>query len=99
RFVADFIGEANFIECLVDGNGNLRTEKSGSPLPYSLPGPHASKATLMLRPECLTLGGDGDRAGYVKASGTVQEVIYAGSISRVYLCCDIDDEIMITQNT
>src|SRR3546814_200326 len=99
RFVADFIGEANFIECLVDAHGNLRAAKSNTPLPYTLPEAGASRATIMLRPECLSSDSQDDRPGYVKTPGQVREIIYAGSISRAYLCCDIDDEITVTRNT
>ncbi|TAL81737.1 MAG: ABC transporter ATP-binding protein [Candidimonas sp.] len=99
RFVAGFVGEANLIDCLVDAQGNLRSAKSDISLPYSLPSSGSSQATMMLRPECLCLNSEEARPGYVTTSGQVREIIYAGPISRIYLCCDIDDEIVITQNT
>src|SRR3546814_15763374 len=47
RFVADFIGEANFIECLVDAHGTLRDAKSNTPLTYPLPEAGAYRVTLI----------------------------------------------------
>src|SRR3546814_51253 len=72
RFVADFIGEANFIECLVDAHGNLRAAKSNTPLPYTLPEAGASRATIMLRPACLSLDSQDYRPGTVKTPGHVR---------------------------
>ena len=98
RFVADFVGEANLIDCAVDGKGYLHSAKSDIALPYSVSDSAVSKATLMLRPESIHFGSPGDNPGYVSASGKVREVIYAGSLSRIYLCSEIVDELVVTQN-
>src|SRR5690606_7078612 len=98
RFVADFVGEANLIDCAVDGKGYLHSAKSDIALPYSVSDSAVSKATLMLRPESIHFGSSGDNPGYVSASGKVREVIYAGSLSRIYLCSEIVDELVVTRN-
>lgn len=99
KFVADFIGEANLIDCYIGENGTVRTVKSSIELPYEVAAPTQSDVTLMLRPECLVWGDEALGKGYLNTKGVVREITYAGSISRAYVNCDIGDEIVITQNS
>jgi spermidine/putrescine transport system ATP-binding protein len=57
RFVADFIGESNFLEGSVErgGTGRLFTFADGSHVPVA-DGAELGRATLMLRPEAITIG-------------------------------------------
>lgn len=82
RFVAEFIGDANFMEgrivgtegdfaiCETDGGPVLKAQNSGD---------HATGdiVTLILRPEKVVLHGDGD-AGQDLLPGEVVEVVYFG---------------------
>lgn len=95
RFVADFVGEANLIDCRRDEHGELRTVKSGMKLPYGAP---ALNPTLMLRPEWLDINVDESSETHIAVAGRVKEVIYAGSFSRYYITCDITDDLVVVKN-
>jgi len=86
RFVADFIGETNFVEGQIDGldgdlisvsvQGNrLRAKRGDAPLAQG------QSVTLALRPEKLDLGPLA-RANGVGLRGTVREVVYIGTDTR-----------------
>lgn len=104
RFVADFIGEANLIECAVDAQGSLRTTRGNCVLPYAVAPGSAERATLMIRPErvCLVATDGAPEKSFsadcVQATGTVRDVVYAGSATRIYVSCDLADEIVIAHN-
>ena len=59
RFVADFIGDANFLDVTVDGDVALLSDGTRVPCPET---PRRGPATLMVRPESLRLGGDAEPA-------------------------------------
>lgn len=99
RFVADFIGEANLIDCYATSNGKIQTDKLGIELPYRTDQPHKTKITLMLRPECFVIEPNINADDYIHTKGIVREITYAGSISRAYIDCEISNEIIVTQNS
>ena len=85
RFVADFLGETNFLQAEVTGNnnGSLTLESSAGPLTstafdHSNP-PNKGGVTCSVRPEALRIGGDNDRNSL---SGKVLETIYLGEMAQ-----------------
>ncbi len=83
RFVADFIGESNFVDVeFLDGA--VVTERDG--IPVTAPRPESpGRGTLMVRPECvrLTAASAGDQ-GLI---GTVIKVSFLGSVTRASVDC------------
>ena len=77
RFVADFIGKANFVAAKVTGETEVTV--NGKALALAAPAGHAvgSDATLVLRPEAITLSGEeGD------FSGVVRRVVFLGNVAE-----------------
>lgn len=90
RFVADFIGDANLIDCTADASGQLRAARGGVALPYAIKNGlegSASTPTLMIRPERIGIGARADSAQHVSAEGIVRDVVHAGPIVRLYVDC------------
>jgi spermidine/putrescine transport system ATP-binding protein len=85
RFVADFIGESNFLE--VERNGeNKVVARDGSEVPCRAPAGEWRTATLMIRPEDVqVLAGNGHRTGL---TGKVVRSAFLGSFTRVAVQCD-----------
>ncbi len=71
RFVADFIGETNFIQATALGGGRYRIAEGHE---VALAGMHAegTVVTLAVRPERLTLADDG-------LPGTLDQIVYLGT--------------------
>jgi spermidine/putrescine ABC transporter ATP-binding subunit len=85
RFVADFIGESNFLEVRRAADGSV-VAGDGSPVPCASPVGDWQRATLMVRPECVrVIAGNGHPAGLV---GTVVASSFLGSFSRVAVQCE-----------
>jgi spermidine/putrescine transport system ATP-binding protein len=98
RFVADFIGEANLIECTVADDGVLWTLSPATALPYRVTQPQMRQATLMIRPERIRIVTGTEDPSLVYASAVVRDVVYAGSITRVYATSSLADEIVVAHN-
>jgi spermidine/putrescine transport system ATP-binding protein len=89
RFVADFIGESNFLQ--VDmrnaAGGDVRLE-DGRTVPCALNGWRGgSRATLMVRPESVHVGEVGD-APEASLRGRIVQTSFLGSQTRVAVSCD-----------
>ncbi|BCH20907.1 spermidine/putrescine import ATP-binding protein PotA [Mesorhizobium sp. L-8-10] len=88
RFVADFIGETNFLTASVgdvaDGKATVRL-KSGATIPATIAEgfkPHA-EATIVVRPEhARAVKGQGDLAG------TVENIVYFGTDTHIHVRLD-----------
>jgi spermidine/putrescine transport system ATP-binding protein len=78
RFVADFIGDANFLDATVDGD--VATLADGSRVPCE-PSSQNGAATLMVRPEALRLGDTGPAAAAVR--GRAVQSSFLGTRVRV----------------
>lgn len=93
RYVADFIGEANLIDCEIGERGSVRVlgETFSAPTDSAALTP-GTKATLMVRPELVDLG-EGP-AGHARLLGTVQDVVFVGNSTRVVLVLDDGTEII-----
>jgi spermidine/putrescine transport system ATP-binding protein len=83
RFVADFIGETNFLEAQVEARGERYRVAGGAVLSGRDPHGHGegAKVTLALRPERADLT---DAAGE-GLSGRVERVVYFGTDTIYYL--------------
>jgi spermidine/putrescine transport system ATP-binding protein len=78
RFVADFIGDANFLDATIDGG--VAVLRDGTRLPCNASA-RSGRATLMLRPESLRLGSaDGSRPS---VRGRVAQSSFLGPRVRV----------------
>ena len=85
RFVADFIGESNFVEVRRAEDGSV-VAGDGSRVACPAPGGNWQRATLMVRPESVrVIAGNGHPAGLV---GTVVGSSFLGSFSRVAVQCE-----------
>jgi len=88
RFVADFIGESNFID--VHAEGGVVRLPDGRAVPCSLNGSHGGRATLMVRPESVQVG-DPAAAPDGSLRGRVVQTSFLGSQTRVAVSCDAVD--------
>ena len=97
RFVADFIGETNFLTGMVEsaGNGQARIAlRSGAKIcATAAAGFRAGgNATLMVRPEHAKLvKGRGDLAG------TIENIVYFGTDTHIHVRLDEGDVFMVRQ--
>ena len=87
RFVADFIGRSNLIDCRIESNqdGHAIARRDGVHL--SLSGPHdPGEATLAIRCEAVRLDAVGQRApGENRLHAVVRQVIFHGEGREVVL--------------
>ncbi|TPJ81167.1 ABC transporter ATP-binding protein [Mesorhizobium sp. B2-6-2] len=90
RFVADFIGETNFLEGEVksaaDGSATVRLS-TGAEIPASLPEGFtpSGSVTLVVRPEHAQIGPADANASL---RGTVENVVYLGTDTHLHLKLD-----------
>ena len=87
RFVADFIGESNFLEVEAVRDGDVRLE-DGRAVPCAANGWNGgSRATLMVRPESVHVGEVAD-APEASLRGRIVQTSFLGSQTRVAVSCD-----------
>jgi ABC-type Fe3+/spermidine/putrescine transport system ATPase subunit len=84
RFVADFIGHANFLDVTVDGDTAVVSDGTRVPCAGNRP---AGPATLMLRPEILRLADAGTAPPGALLGRTVQSA-FLGAQVRVNVACE-----------
>ena len=90
RFVADFIGESNFVDIDLTRSTNGRVYLAdGTPVPCAAPPPAdgRGRATLMVRPESIHLSASGD-APAERLRGRIVQTSFLGSLTRVAVACD-----------
>ncbi len=97
RFVADFIGRANFIEgrVLENNHTTMLVEVMGKPFRVALPDgtlPAGSQATLVVRPEAVRIGEPA-----APWQGTIRRATYLGS--AVDYEVDVAGQPLIIQDT
>jgi spermidine/putrescine ABC transporter ATP-binding subunit len=92
RFVANFIGESNFLE--VDTSrveGGIARLPDGRAVPCSSNGSYeGSRATLMVRPESVRVG-DPEEAPEASLKGRIVQTSFLGSQTRIAVSCDAVD--------
>ena len=98
RFVANFIGETNFLEgdILTAGRGTAQVKLAqGAMLEASLPGGRVPSGcvTVMLRPEHTRLAGPGEGL----LDGTVENVVYFGTDTHYHVRLDGGAAFMVRQ--
>ena len=99
RFVADFIGDTNFIDGeIVEFNGDLVTCRIGPNSLYEAmnSGGHSvgDKVTLFLRPEKITLAAAGDSNDTQTRPGKVANMVYLGN--QAAYTVDMGDGVELT---
>jgi spermidine/putrescine ABC transporter ATP-binding subunit len=88
RFVADFIGESNFLE--VDagrGEAGVARLVDGRAVPCSSNGAGGGRGTLMVRPESIRVG-DPQEAPEASLRGRIVQTSFLGSQTRIAVRCD-----------
>ncbi|SAL58891.1 spermidine/putrescine ABC transporter ATPase subunit [Caballeronia arvi] len=103
RFVADFIGDANFVSCTPAGNGTLRPSL-GSEVIEHVQTRGAERFTAILRPEHISLMRE-EAPGMSMSAGVVEDVIDIGMLSTVLVrvgeqivtCRRINDQATLTR--
>jgi ABC-type Fe3+/spermidine/putrescine transport system ATPase subunit len=89
RFVADFIGESNFLEVDASrGEAGVARLADGRAVPCSSNGSHGrGRATLMVRPESIRVGPPRD-APDASLRGRIVQTSFLGSQTRIAVHCD-----------
>jgi spermidine/putrescine transport system ATP-binding protein len=90
RFVADFIGESNFVDIDLSRSTNGRVYLvDGTPVPCATPPSQggAARTTLMVRPESIQLSAPGD-APAESLRGRIVQTSFLGSLTRVAIACE-----------
>ena len=86
RFVAEFLGAANFLEAVVtDAGEHLRARSAGGlelELARTAQAPVGSKLTLSIRPERVLLAPEDGGGGGGTVKGTIVEASYFGNAER-----------------
>jgi spermidine/putrescine transport system ATP-binding protein len=89
RFVAEFVGDANFLPCRIE-NGRAVLESTSVTLPHPQPG--GPTTVLMIRPEDVGLGeGEGD---LIRLPAVMREHVFVGDATRVHLTLENGREIV-----
>lgn len=101
RFVADFIGETNFINgTVVSSDEHTVLESSGVTFSGQSRQPlaHGTSATLAIRPEKISIDPQGlsqDLNNYVSLDGQILDVIYIGTDNRYQVQLPTGDTIFV----
>jgi spermidine/putrescine transport system ATP-binding protein len=82
RFVADFIGESNFLEGRVEDGAFLLADGGSLPAPR---GANPGAGTLMVRPEVLEVIDAGERREGASLTGRVVGISFMGNHTRITL--------------
>ena len=88
RFVAEFVGETNFIEGQVTGqkDGSWIVQSAAGAIRGTTPLEHVvagASATISVRPEAVTIGGNGTAAdGMNRIEGTLVDTVYLGEFAQ-----------------
>jgi spermidine/putrescine transport system ATP-binding protein len=91
RFVADFIGESNFLEVEASrSEPGIARLADGRAVPCSLNGSQGGRATLMVRPESIHVGDPRD-APEASLRGRVVQTSFLGSQTRIAVSCEAVD--------
>jgi spermidine/putrescine transport system ATP-binding protein len=93
RYVADFIGEANLLECEVGSDGLLRLGRNSAPLNYAAPGSNA--AVLMVRPGDIRVGSPSGRDDSVTLAGRLKDRVFGGHRWRLFVVLPTGQEITV----
>jgi spermidine/putrescine transport system ATP-binding protein len=88
RFVADFIGESNFLEVDAGSQSGVVHLADGRAIPCNTNGSRAGgRATLMVRPEAIHVS-DPATAPEASLRGKIVQTSFLGSQTRIAVSCD-----------
>ena len=93
RYVADFIGEANLIDCIAEPGGRVRLGPQGQTLPYSTTA--AGATTLMVRPEDIQVGNSRANDAAISIPATVRDKVFIGQSWRIFAVLETGQEIAV----
>jgi iron(III) transport system ATP-binding protein len=98
RFVADFLGETNFLPAVITGtrNGMVLLDTPAGPLTStSADGslPEAGNVTISIRPEAIRLGDSSDSPGANRLTGTRRRTMYLGETAQHQI--EVNDQIVL----
>ena len=81
RFVADFIGKANFLHARATGAERIEVDGAELEVPNGVPHPHGAAVTAVIRPEALVL----ERGPALQAPlrGVVERATFLGHLAEV----------------
>jgi spermidine/putrescine ABC transporter ATP-binding subunit len=100
RFVADFVGESNFLPGRVVSDSGaevtFETQRGAKLRARAGPGAAVGPGVLFVRPEKITLTREhGDQVDAI--SGTVRDVVYVGESYRYHVELDTGDGLVVKQ--
>ena len=95
RYVADFIGEANLLPCVIDEEGAVRLEGDGRAMPYRAAQTGAGKVTLMVRPESIAVGRPPDHLAAISIDLQILDKVFVGNGVRVFGRTDAGIELVV----
>ncbi|MCL4767860.1 MAG: ABC transporter ATP-binding protein [Hyphomicrobiaceae bacterium] len=93
RYVADFIGEANLLDCCSDSDGSVRLAPDGPLLPYRAAAGGLRDVSLMIRPEDMQVGATARGEDCVALSATLNDKVFIGATWRLYFVIANGQEI------
>jgi putative spermidine/putrescine transport system ATP-binding protein len=102
RFVAGFIGVSNFFRGRVerrDGHSGYVTTTSGPALTIAECPPGRDDVTIALRPESVIVEPGDAVTGPNRVLATVEQVVYRGYVSHIYLRLDNGEPLIASQST
>jgi spermidine/putrescine transport system ATP-binding protein len=95
RFVADFVGDTNFLEGTVRRDGGRAVFEVGGALVDASSDADAGPATLMIRPEFLALRQGDSAAGMGGLTGRVVNVSFLGNHTRITVATAAGDMVAV----
>jgi putative spermidine/putrescine transport system ATP-binding protein len=98
KFVADFIGESNFIAGTLMRENGTPTLKTNTDWQIPLPGhdgrAEGSRVEVALRPERVAIG---EGRGDIQVNGTIEEIIYFGETTKARISLPHGEELVVKQ--
>ncbi|NMK47449.1 ABC transporter ATP-binding protein [Achromobacter sp. Bel] len=91
RFVAEFIGDANFMAFTASDGGMLQLDAQGLRVPFGRPAP--ARGVAVLRPEDLRIH---DAASAATLTGAVTDIINVGSHSMIHV--DVGGQTIVARH-
>lgn len=99
KFAADFLGESNILPARLGKDGRALTVAESVEIPLeTLPAAAADAAAIMLRPEMISFSQGAD-AGRFTFDATVEEIIFAGSVTNVYTRLQTGEQVIFKRLT
>lgn len=99
KFAADFLGESNILPARIGRGGTTLTVAESVEIPLQALNTTASDAAaIMLRPEMIHLADQADTDRFT-FDATVEEIIFAGSVTNVYTKLKTGEQVIFKRLT